>query len=244
MKIIVPFKSVCSSPPLSRSADANWEINPFDAIAIEEALRIKQRGEATEIVCVTVGPPSVEEQIRASLAMGADRATRIDDSRSLDPYAVSRILKAFVLREAPQLVIMGKQAIDDDCNQVGQMLAGLLGWPQATFISSLEFIDDRKRVQCARETDAGLEVIAVTLPAVFTTDLRLNEPRYVSLPGLIKARRKAIEVLSLADLNVSVDAMTTVIATSSPARRPPGTRVGSVDELLVKLQNELGMFKV
>src|SRR5437016_9157570 len=196
MKILVPFKSVpdpndavvagaVSSAPKS-------VINPFDEIAIEEALRIRERGEATEIVGATIGPTTVDEQIRSALAMGVDRAIRIDDSRALDPYGVARILRAVVEKEAPHVVIMGKQAVDDDSNQVGQMLAGLLGWPQATFVSKIEFLDNKTRARCTRETDAGLEVVELDLPAIITTDLRLNEPRYVSLTGLISARRKPI----------------------------------------------------
>ena len=173
-----------------------------------------------------------------ALAMGIDRAIRIDDSRALDPYAVARILRALVEKEAPQVVIMGKQAVDDDSNQVGQMLAGLLGWPQATFVSKIEFLDNRTRVRCTRETDGGLEVIAIDLPAIITTDLRLNEPRYVSLPGLMKARRKPIEVLTCEQLRVTVRPLTTTISTSSPTKRAAGTRVASVEELMAKLKQE------
>ncbi|HSU85354.1 MAG TPA: electron transfer flavoprotein subunit beta/FixA family protein, partial [Chthoniobacterales bacterium] len=213
-------------------------INPFDEIAIEEALRIRERGEATEIVGVTIGVPAVDEQIRAALAMGVDRAIRIDDSRVLDPYAVARVLRALVEREAPHVVVMGKQAVDDDSNQVGQMLAGLLGWPQATFVSKIEFLDNRTRARCTRETDAGLEIIEVNLPAVITTDLRLNEPRYVSLPGLMKARKKPIELLTCEELDVNVEPLTTVLSTSRPPKRTPGARVGSVEELVTKLKEE------
>jgi electron transfer flavoprotein beta subunit len=170
--------------------------------------------------------------------MGVDRAVRIDDERSLDPYAIARILRAAVEREAPRLVLMGKQAVDDDSNQVGQMLAGLLGWPQATFISKIEFLADRTRARCTRETDAGLEVIEVSLPAVVTADLRLNEPRYVSLPGLMKARKKPIEVQGCAELGASVQPLTTVISVTRPPKRPAGSRVESVEELLTKLKEE------
>src|SRR5439155_649434 len=213
MKILVPFKSV-ADPNNAIVAGAAVStpksvINPFDEIAIEEALRIRERGQATESVGVTIGPPAVDEQIRAALAMGVDHAIRIDDSRALDPYAVARILGAVVKREAPYVVIMGKQAVDDDSNQVGQMLAGLLGWPQATFVSKIEFLDNKTRARCTRETDAGLEVVEVNLPAIITTDLRLNEPRYVSLPGLIKARRKPIEVLTCDQPGVTVRPLTT-----------------------------------
>src|SRR5438552_10111089 len=242
MKILVSFKSVpdpnessiagaAASPPKS-------VINPFDEIAIEEALRIRERGEATEIVGVTIGAPAVDEQIRAALAMGVDRAIRIDDSRALDPYAVARILRALVEKEAPQVVIMGKQAVDDDSNQVGQMLAGLLGWPQATFVSKVEFLDNKTRARCTRETDVGLETIEVRLPAIITTDLRLNEPRYVSLPGLMKARHKPIEILSCDQLRVTVRPLTTTLSTSRPPKRAAGTRVESVEELIAKLRQE------
>ena len=237
-KILVPFKSVPDPYAGAAASTSTSVINPFDEIAIEEALRIRERGEATEIVGVTIGASAVDEQIRAALAMGVDRAIRIDDSRALDPYAVARILRALVEKEAPQVVIMGKQAVDDDSNQVGQMLAGLLGWPQATFVSKIEFLDNRTRVRCTRETDGGLEVIAIDLPAIITTDLRLNEPRYVSLPGLMKARRKPIEVLTCEQLRVTVRPLTTTISTSSPTKRAAGTRVASVEELMAKLKQE------
>jgi electron transfer flavoprotein beta subunit len=242
MKILVPFKSV-PDPNDSTVAGAAVStpksvINPFDEIAIEEALRIRERGEATEIVGVTIGAAAVAEQIRAAMAMGVDRAIRIDDSRALDPYAVARILRAVVEKEAPHVVIMGKQAVDDDSNQVGQMLAGLLGWPQATFVSKIELRDNTTRARCTRETDAGLEVIEVDLPAIITTDLRLNAPRYVSLPGLIRARRKTIEVLACDQLGVTVRPLTTILSVARPPRRPAGTRVESVEELIVKLRQE------
>jgi electron transfer flavoprotein beta subunit len=241
-KILVAFKSVPdpyeAAAPGGSTSTGKCVINPFDEIAIEEALRIRERGEATEIVGVTIGVPAVDEQIRAALAMGVDRAIRIDDSRVLDPYAVARILRALVEREAPHVVVMGKQAIDDDSNQVGQMLAGLLGWPQATFVSKIEFLDNRTRARCTRETDAGLEIIEVNLPAVMTTDLRLNEPRYVSLPGLMKARKKPIEVLTCEELEVNVQPLTTVLSTSRPPKRAPGARVSSVEELVTKLKEE------
>jgi electron transfer flavoprotein beta subunit len=237
MKIVVPFKSV-PDPYAGLGAAAKSVVNPFDEIAIEEALRLRERGEATEIVGVTIGPATVDEQIRSALAMGVDRALRIDDSRALDPYAVARILRALVEKEAPQLVLMGKQAVDDDSNQAGQMLAGLLGWPQATFISKLEFLENKTRAQCTRETDGGLEVIVVNLPAIVTTDLRLNEPRYVSLPGLMKARKKPIEVLTCEQLGVTMQPLTITLSTARPPKRAAGTRVESVEELMVKLKEE------
>lgn len=240
MKILVSFKSVADpyEAASGSAASARSVINPFDEIAIEEALRIRERGEASEIVGVTIGAPSVDEQVRAAMAMGVDRAIRIDDARSLDPYAVARILRALVEKEAPQLVLMGKQAVDDDSNQVGQMLAGLLGWPQATFVSKVELLENRTRARCTRETDAGLEVIEVILPAIVTADLRLNEPRYVSLPGLIKARKKPIEVQTCQQLGVTVEPLTRLISTARPARRSAGTRVESVEELVMKLKEE------
>src|SRR5919204_2589318 len=239
MKILVPFKSVPDPNDATGASGAvstpKCVINPFDEIAIEEALRIRERGDAIDIVGVTIGAPAVDEQIRTALAMGVDRAIRIDDTRALDPYAVARILRAVVEKEAPHIVIMGKQAVDDDSNQVGQMLAGLLGWPQATFVSKIQFLDDKTRVRCTRETDAGLEVVEVNLPAIITTDLRLNEPRYVSLPGLIKARRKPIEILTCDQLGVTVRPLTTVLSIARPPKRLTGTRVESVEELVVKL---------
>src|SRR6266480_7412907 len=242
MKVLVSFKSVPDPNDVAVAGGAvstpKSVINSFDEIAIEEALRIRERGEATEIVGATIGAPAVDEQIRAALAMGVDRAIRIDDSRALDPYAVSRILRAVIEKEAPHVVIMGKQAVDDDSNQSGQMLAGLLGWPQATFVSKIEFLDNKTHARCTRETDAGLEIVEVNLPAIITTDLRLNEPRYVSLPGLMKARRKPIEILTCDELRVAVRPLTTVLSIASPPKRAAGTRVDSVEELIAKLRQE------
>jgi electron transfer flavoprotein beta subunit len=242
MKILVPFKSVPDPNDATVVGAAvstgKSVINPFDEIAIEEALRIRERGDAAEIVGVTIGAPAVDEQIRAALAMGVDRAIRIDDSRALDPYAVARILHALIKKEMPHLVIMGKQAVDDDSNQVGQMLAALLGWPQATFVSKIDFLDNKTRARCTRETDAGLELIAIKLPAIITTDLRLNEPRYVSLPGLMKARRRPIEILTCDELRVTVRPLTSVLSMVSPPKRAAGTRVDSVEELITKLRQE------
>jgi electron transfer flavoprotein beta subunit len=242
MKILVPFKSVSDpndATVVGAAVSAGKSvINPFDEIAIEEALRIRERGDAAEIVAVTIGAPAVDEQIRAALAMGVDRAIRVDDSRTLDPYAVARILHALIKKEMPHLVIMGKQAVDDDSNQVGQMLAALLGWPQATFVSKIDFLDNKTRARCTRETDAGLEVIAIKLPAIITTDLRLNEPRYVSLPGLMKARRRPIEILTCDELKVAVRPLTSVLSMVSPPKRAAGTRVDSVEELITKLRQE------
>ena len=242
MKILVFFKSVPDPNDVTVAGAAlaagKSVINPFDEIAIEESLRIRGRGEATEIVGATIGAPAVDEQIRSALAMGIDRAIRIDDPRALDPYAIARILVTVVRKETPHVVIMGKQAVDDDSNQVGQMLAGLLGWPQATFVSKIEFLDNKTRARCTRETDSGLEVIEVNLPAIITTDLRLNEPRYVSLPGLIKARRKPIEAITCDQLGVTVRPLTTVLSVARPPKRAAGTRVESVEELITNLKQQ------
>ena len=234
MKILVPFKRVPEpGSDAPGGEEEKWIINPFDEIAIEEALRIKERGEADEVVGVTISSPEAEEQIRAALAVGLDRAIRVDNDQALDPYAVAKILVEVVQKEQPDLVIMGKQAVDDDAGQVGQMLAGRLNWPQATFISKLELVSGAKQAQCTRETDAGLEVILVTLPAVVTTDLRLNEPRYVSMPGLMKARRRPIEVID----GITVPPRTSVLNTQTPPRRSAGVRVESVEDLVVRLRD-------
>lgn len=236
MKILVPFKPVPDVAAAASGDGAKWVINYFDEIALEEALRIRERGEAQEVVGVTVAPLDREEQVRAALAMGVDRALRVDDDRSLDPYVVARLLAAVVAREGPSLVLMGKQATDDDAGQVGPMLAGLLNWPQATFVSRVEFIPGAAEVQCLRETDGGVETIAVRLPAVITADLRLNEPRYVSLPGLMKARRRPIEVLSASELGPSLAPRTTILNVQPAPRRTAGVRVESVEELVTRLR--------
>src|SRR3990167_6781477 len=247
MKILVPFKRVPDpDTKITILADGTgisthgikFVVNPFDEIAIEEALRIKERGEASKVVCVTIGNEACSEQIRTALAMGAYRALHVKDDRALDPYAVARILKAVVEHEAPDMVILGKQAIDDDSNQTGQMLAGLLGWPQATFVSKLKFIEGVKRAECTRETDYGIEVIRVTLPAVVTTDLRLNQPRYVSLPGLMRARSKSVKQLCCAELGVNVEPKSVLLSIIPPPKRPVGVRVSSVEELVSKLRYE------
>jgi len=239
MKLLVAFKQVPdpeAGNPDGPSPGGRWIVNPFDAIAIEEAVRLRERGAAAEAVGVTIASAAAEPQIRSALAMGLDRALRIDDDRALDPYAVARILVAVVRRENPDLVIMGKQAVDDDASQVGPMLAGLLGWPQATFISKLELLPDNRRIECARETDQGSERIAAGLPAVVTVDLRLNEPRYVSLPGLIRARSRPIDVLASAAIAPSVHPRTRVITTGRVASRRAGERVASVEDLLARLR--------
>lgn len=235
MKILVPFKRV-PDPAAAGGDGAQWVVNPFDEIAIEEALRIRESGVADELVGVTVAPADAEEQMRVPLAMGLDRVIRVEDGRTLDSYAVARILAGIVRRENPDMVMMGKQAVDDDSNQTGQMLAALLGWPQATFVSKVEWLEGNASIQCVRETDRGLETVEMALPAVVTADLRLNEPRYVSLPGLMKARRRPIEVISLEDLGISVQPRTKVVGTAQAPRRKGGIKVESVEDLMNRLR--------
>lgn len=247
MKILVPVKRVPDADTRIRvKADGSgietdgvkFSVNPFDAIALEEALRLKEKIGSCEILVVSIGTADCVEQLRTGLAMGADRALLVHADGGLDSLAVAKILAALVNREQPTLVLMGKQAIDDDSNQVGQMLAALLGVGQATFVSRLELLDNNTCARCARETDAGIEQITVKLPAVVTADLRLNEPRYVSLPGIMKAKKKPIEELALSDLGVAVATRTTVLKLESPSKRKAGVRVKSVDELVEKLRNE------
>jgi electron transfer flavoprotein beta subunit len=215
-----------------------FAVNPFDSIALEEALRIKERLGDAEIVVATVGGEECVEQLRVGLAMGADRALLVKTADSLDPLAIAKVLVAIYRREQPAFVLMGKQAIDDDSNQVGQMLAALLGIGQATFVSELELIENNTKARCGRETDAGIETVIVKLPAIITSDLRLNEPRYVSLPGIMKAKKKPLEELPLPNLGLAVASRTQVLKLESPARRKAGVRVKTVDELLDKLKND------
>lgn len=242
MRVLVPFKSV-PDPYAVNASDPSAPakvrmINPFDAIAIEEALVMRERGEVEEVSAVTIGSADIEEEARSALAMGANRVIRVDDNRELDAYAVARILLGVVQRESPHLIIMGKQATDTDAGQTGQMLAGLLDWAQATFVSKIRFTHDQQRLECTRETDAGLQTIAVELPAVVTTDLRLNEPRYVSLPGLMKARRKPIEVLTHDDLGVNVSPRSFVRGYRPVSKRRACTQVESIKDLVDKLRHE------
>ena len=247
MKILVPIKRVPDPDTRIRlKTDGSgleldgvkFSINPFDAIALEEALRIKEKGIEAEILVVSIGGQECVEQLRVGLAMGAERALLIQAPNDLDPLAIAKILQAVFQREKPGMVLMGKQAIDDDSNQVGQMLAALLGLGQATFVSKLELLDNNTKARCGRETDAGIETITVKLPAIITTDLRLNEPRYVSLPGIMKAKKKPLEEISLSALSVSVQSRTKVLKLEPPPRRKAGVRVKTVDELLDKLRNE------
>jgi len=233
-----PYAKVRVRPDGSGIEDSGlkYEVNPFDEIAIEEAVRAKDAGTATDIVVVSIGTAEVHEQLRKALAIGADRAIHVEHSGAMDPLDVARTLKAVYEREHPDVVIMGKQAIDDDFNQTGQMLAGLLGIPQATFASKIEWLGGEARV--SREVDAGIETLLVKLPAVITTDLRLNEPRYVPLPGIIRARTKPLETIPLSDLGVSPQPAIRVLSMSPPPARPAGRKVANVDDLLTALREE------
>jgi electron transfer flavoprotein beta subunit len=224
-------------------ANVKMSINPFDEIAVEEAIRLKEKGLAEEIVAVSIGVKQSQETLRTALAMGADRAILVvtgeDVNQDTEPLAVAKILKAIIDAEAPGLVIAGKQAIDNDMNATGQMLAALLGWPQATFASKLELGDGKATV--TREVDGGLQVITVDLPAIVTVDLRLNEPRYASLPNIMKAKKKPLDEKTAADYGVDLTPRLKVLKTVEPATRKAGVRVASVDELVEKLKTEAGV---
>src|SRR5258707_1175802 len=220
-------------------ANVKMSMNPFDEIAVEEAIRLKEKGLATEIICVSVGPQQASETIRTALAMGADRGILVKTEGPTEPLTVAKILKAIVDQEKPGLVIMGKQAIDDDCNQTGQMLAALTGWPQGTFASKL--VIDGDSVLVTREVDGGLQTVKLKSPAIVTTDLRLNEPRYASLPNIMKAKKKPIDEKSPADYGVDVAPRLDVLKTTEPPGRKSGVKVASVAELVAKLKNEAGV---
>ncbi|MCO5050959.1 MAG: electron transfer flavoprotein subunit beta/FixA family protein [Verrucomicrobiae bacterium] len=247
MKILVPIKRVPDPDTKIRlqpdgagvaSDGVKFSLNPFDAIALEEALRLEEKLGEMDLVVVSVGGEETIETLRVGLAMGAKRALLIKTSADLDSLAVAKILAAVYQREQPDFVLMGKQAIDDDSNQVGQMLAALLGIGQATFVSKLELVEQHTQARCARETDAGLETLTVKLPAIITADLRLNEPRYVSLPGIMKAKKKPLEELELAALGVTAVSRTKILKYETPPQRQAGVRVKTVDELVDKLKNE------
>jgi electron transfer flavoprotein beta subunit len=214
-------------------------MNPFDEIAVEEAIRLKEAGKATEIVAVSIGPQQASETIRTALAMGADRGILVKTDTTVEPLAVAKILKALVEAEKPGLVILGKQAIDDDSNQTGQMLAALLGWPQGTFASKLAI--DGDAILVTREVDGGLQTVKLKSPAIVTTDLRLNEPRYASLPNIMKAKKKPIDEKAPADVGVDISPRLEVLKTVDPPGRKAGVKVGSVAELVAKLKNEAGI---
>lgn len=219
--------------------NVKMSMNPFDEIAVEEAVRLLEAGIASEVVAVTVGPPAAQDVLRAALAMGATRGILVKTDAAIEPLAVAKLLARLALSDGAELVLLGKQAIDDDANQTGQTLAALLGWPQATFASKVEIADGRARV--TREVDGGGQTLDVTLPAVVTADLRLNEPRYASLPSIMKARSKPILETSPEALSVDVAPRLRVLATEEPPRRQAGTRVGSVDELIALLRDQAGV---
>jgi electron transfer flavoprotein beta subunit len=222
------------------TANVKMSMNPFDEIAVEEALRLKEAGAATEIVAVSCGVTACQETLRTALALGADRAILVETDAELQPLAVAKLLRALVQKESPGLVILGKQAIDDDCNQTGQMLAALLGWPQATFASKLkiEGAEAEKRAAVTREVDGGLETISIKLPAIVTTDLRLNEPRYVTLPNIMKAKKKPLEVLKPDALGVDVAPRLKTLKVEEPPKRKAGTKLPDVKTLVQKLKSE------
>jgi electron transfer flavoprotein beta subunit len=211
-------------------------MNPFDEIAVEEAIRLKERGIATEIVAVSIGSMACQETLRTAMAMGADRSILVETEIDLEPLAVAKVLNALVLKENPQLLILGKQAIDDDSNQTGQLLAALLDWPQATFASKLELSAEKATV--TREVDGGLETLELPVPAVITTDLRLNEPRYTTLPNIIKAKKRPLDVMKIADLPVDITPRLVTLKVEAPRPRKAGIRVASVEELVTKLRDE------
>ena len=217
-------------------ANVKMSMNPFDEIAVEEAVRLKEKGVATEIVAVSCGAAASQETLRTALALGADRAILVQTDQELQPLAVAKLLRAVIAKEAPQLVILGKQAIDDDANQTGQMLAALLDWPQATFASKLDIANGKASVK--REVDGGLETVEVDLPAVVTTDLRLNEPRYATLPNIMKAKKKPLETVTPEALGVDVAPRLATLKVTEPPKRKGGGRVADVKELVAKLRNE------
>jgi len=248
MKVLVAVKRVLDFNVKARVkadgsgvdlANVKMSMNPFDEIAVEEAIRLKEKGIATEIVAVSMGPTQAQETIRTALAMGADRGILVKCDETVEPLAVAKILKALADSERPDLVILGKQAIDDDCNQTGQMLAALLGWPQGTFASKIEKTDGSLKV--TREIDGGLQTVDIKLPAVVTTDLRLNEPRYASLPNIMKAKKKPIDEKSPAELGVDAKRRLKVLKVSEPPKRASGIKVESVAQLVDKLRNEAGV---
>ncbi len=248
MKIIVPVKRVVDYNVKIRVkadgsgvelANVKMSMNPFDEIAVEEALRLKEAGKAEEVIAVSIGPDKAQETIRTALAMGADRGILVKVDDLVEPLAVAKILKGIVEEEGPGLVILGKQAIDDDANQTGQMLAAMLGWPQATFANELNIDGDKATI--TREVDGGLQTIETPTPLIVTTDLRLNEPRYASLPNIMKAKKKPLDTKSADDYGVDVTPRLTVINTVEPEGRKAGVKVADVNELVDKLKNEAGV---
>jgi len=245
MKVLVPVKRVVDYNVKVRVksdgtgvdiANVKMSMNPFDEIAVEEATRLKEKGAVTEVIAVSCGVTQCQETLRTAMAIGADRAILVDTAEELQPLAVAKLLKALVDKEQPQLVILGKQAIDDDCNQTGQMLAALLGWPQATFASKVDVADGK--VTVSREVDGGSETLSLTLPAIITTDLRLNEPRYVTLPNIMKAKKKQMDTFKPEELGVDVTPRIKTLKVSEPPKRSAGVKVADVAALVEKLKNE------
>ncbi|MGV2052419.1 electron transfer flavoprotein subunit beta/FixA family protein [Agrobacterium sp. 22-209-1] len=220
-------------------SNVKMSMNPFDEISVEEALRLKEAGKADEVVVVSIGPAKAEETLRTALAMGADRAILVETEDNLEPLSVAKVVKAIAEQEQPGLVIVGKQAIDDDSNQTGQMVSALLGWPQATFASKVELKEGS--VDVSREVDGGIQTINVKLPAIVTSDLRLNEPRYASLPNIMKAKKKPLDKKALADFGIETSARLKVLKTEEPSGRKAGIKLSSVAELVDKLKNEAGL---
>jgi electron transfer flavoprotein beta subunit len=250
MKVLVPVKRVVDFNVKIRVkpdgsgielANVKMSMNPFDEIAVEEAVRLKEKGVATDVVAVSIGPAKAQETIRAAQAIGADRGILIEipDGAAIEPLAVAKLLKALAETEKPDLIVLGKQAIDDDSNQTGQMLAALLGWPQGTFASKIAI--ESGSISVTREVDGGLETVKLKMPAVVTTDLRLNEPRYPSLPNIMKAKKKPLDVKKPADFGVDITPRLTVLKITEPASRKAGVKVKSVAELVAKLKTEAGV---
>jgi len=248
MKVLVPIKRVVDYNVKIRLkpdgsgvelANVKMSMNPFDEIAIEEALRLREAKIATEVIAVSIGPQKAQETLRTALAMGADRAILVKTDVAIEPLTVAKILKHIAEQEKPEIIILGKQAIDDDANQTGQMLAGLLGWPQGTFASKIAPADGQLRV--TREVDGGLQTILLKLPAVVTTDLRLNEPRYASLPNIMKAKNKPLAEIDAATLGIDLEPRLKIVKTQEPSARKAGVKVASVAELVAKLRDEAGV---
>ncbi len=245
MKVLVPVKRVVDYNVKVRvksdgsgvdTANVKMSMNPFDEIALEEAVRLKEAGKVAEVIAVSCGVAQCQETLRTALAIGADRAILVETAAELEPLAVAKLLKALAQKEQPHLIILGKQAIDDDCNQVGQMLAAVLGWPQATFASKV--VLEAETVKVTREVDGGLETLTLVLPAIVTTDLRLNEPRYVTLPNIMKAKKKQLDVVTAQELGVDVAPRLTTLNVAEPDRRSAGIKVADAATLVAKLRND------
>ncbi len=248
MKVLVPIKRVVDYNVKIRVKSDNsgvelsnikMSMNPFDEIAVEEAIRLKEAGTVSEIIVISIGPKQAQETIRTALAMGADRGILIKTDELVEPLNVAKLIKGVSEEEKPEIIILGKQAIDDDSNQTGQMLAALLGWSQGTFASELKFSDGK--INVIREIDGGLQTIDIKLPSIITTDLRLNEPRYASLPNIMKAKKKPIDEKSPEDYNIQISPMLEILKVSEPAQREAGIKVETVEELVDKLKNEAGV---